>query len=111
MVMAKLLKKDTVRVAELAKLTLTPSEVDKFTPQLSAIIDLIDELNKVDTKNTEPTAQTTNLTNVFRHDVTDPTKTLTIDEVVSGTENTQNGFITVPQILHIKVADDIKVTG
>lgn len=101
MVMAgKLTKNDTKRVAELAKLDLTTSEIDKFTPQLIAVVDLMNELNEVDTKDIEPTAQTTQLENVLRDDKVDVTRTLTQDEALSGTENVQNGFFVVPQILH-----------
>ena len=96
----KLNKKDTFRVSELAKLTLTSDEIDKFTPQLSAVVDLMNELNEVDTADTEPTAQTTKLENVTRKDEIDVIKILTQDEALSSTENTQNGFITVKQILH-----------
>ncbi len=87
--MAKLTKKDTIRVAELAKLKLTPEEIDKFTPQLGAVVDLMDELNEVDTDDVEPTAQTTNLENIMREDQIDVTKCLP-----------QEGFFEVPQILH-----------
>jgi len=42
---SKLTKKDTKAIAELAKLELTSDEIDKFTPQLSAVVDLINELS------------------------------------------------------------------
>lgn len=95
----KLTRKDTEFVDQLAKLNLTSSEIDNFTPQLSAVVDLINELNEVDTENIEPTAQTTKLTNVLRNDEIKVENCLTQEEAMSGTENTQNGFITVPQIL------------
>ncbi len=98
--MAKLTPKDTLRVSHLAKLDLTPKEIDKFTPQLSKVIDLMDELNEVDTKNVEPTAQTTNLTNVMRDDEIDVTNCLTEDDALSGTDSVKNGFFEVPQILN-----------
>src|SRR5258708_6358959 len=98
--MAKLTKKDTLRVAHLAKLDLTQQEIDKFTPQIAAVIELMSELGEVNTKEILPTAQTTNLENILRDDITDMTKVLTQDEALSGTENTKNGFVVVPQILH-----------
>ncbi len=98
--MAKLTKKDTLRVSELAKLDLTSEEIDKFTPQLASVVDLMNELNEVDTKNIEPTAQTTKLENVLREDQIDSTQILSQDEALSGTENTKNGFVVVAQILH-----------
>ena len=97
--MAKLTKKDTQKVAVLAKLKLSPSEIDKFTLQLSKIIDYISELNEVNTTDTEATAQTTNLINVLRDDDIKITNCLTQDEALSGTDKTLNGFFVVPQIL------------
>ncbi|CAN5319413.1 Asp-tRNA(Asn)/Glu-tRNA(Gln) amidotransferase subunit GatC [soil metagenome] len=98
--MAKLTLDDTKHVAKLAKLDLTEDEINKFTPQLSKVLDYISELDEVDTKNTEPTAQTTGLTNVLREDEINPLYTLTQEEALSGTENTKNGFFVVPQILN-----------
>ena len=86
---SKLTKKNTKEIAELAKLELTSDEIDKFTPQLSAVVDLINELSKVETDDTAPTAQTTNLENVLREDVVNVTKYLP-----------QDGSFEVPQILH-----------
>lgn len=97
--MTKLTKKDTLHVSKLAKLNLTEREVDKFTTQLSNVIDHISELSKVDTRGIEPTAQTTGLISVLRDDEIDVTNCLTQDEALSGTENTENGFIVTKAIL------------
>ncbi|HWA51901.1 MAG TPA: Asp-tRNA(Asn)/Glu-tRNA(Gln) amidotransferase subunit GatC [Patescibacteria group bacterium] len=101
--MAKLTLDDTKKVASLARLQLTDKEIEKFTKQLSKVLDHIDELNQIDTKNVEPTSQTTGLVNVLRNDEIDETKVLTQDEALSGTENTINGFFVVPQILNKNV--------
>lgn len=100
MAMAKLLKKDTQKIAELAKLKLNLAEIDKFTIQLSKVVDYISQLDQVDTKDTEPTSQTTGLTNVLREDEINITNCLTQDEALSGTDKIKNGFFVVPQILH-----------
>ena len=97
--MTKLTKKDTLHVSKLAKLDLTEKEVEKFTTQLSNVLGHISELSKVDTDGIEPTAQTTGLTNVLRNDEIDVTNCLTQDEALSGTENTDNGFITTKVII------------
>ncbi len=97
--MGKLSNDDTKRVAQLAKLQLTKEETDKFTKQLTSVLSYMDELEAVDVKGVEPTAQVTGLTNVLREDTTDPTKCLTQDEALSGTENTQNGYFSVKAIL------------
>lgn len=63
------LTKDQVRhVAKLARLGLTPQEVEKFQTQLSGILDYVEQLNEVNTDGVEPTAQVTGLVNVMRED-------------------------------------------
>jgi len=97
--MAKLKKADVLHVAKLANLNLTESEIKKFLPQLSSIIDFISQLDEVDTKGIDPTSQTTGLTNVFREDQVMSDKLLSQDEALSGTEETYNGYFKVPAIL------------
>ncbi len=64
------LTKDEVRhIAKLARLTLTESEVEKFTTELSGILQYIDKLGEVNTDKVEPTAQVTGKVNSFREDV------------------------------------------
>ena len=55
-------------IAHLARLKLTTAEKEKFTGQLSDIIDYFEKLKQVDTSSVEPTNQVTNLTNVHRAD-------------------------------------------
>ena len=61
-------KKDVQKIAHLARLELTEDEVEKFTGQLSGILEYIDQLNEVNTDDVEITAQVTGLSNVFRKD-------------------------------------------
>lgn len=96
--MADLTKDDVLHVAILAKLDLTDSEVEKFLPQLSSVINHFAELNKVNVSDTEPTHQTTGLKNVFRNDET-KVNSLNQDKALSGTDETYNGYFKVPAIL------------
>lgn len=64
----KLSKKEVEHVAALARLGLTPQEIEKFQSQLSGILDYVGQLNEVDTEGVEPTAQVTGLKNVKRKD-------------------------------------------
>ncbi|MBT3834816.1 Asp-tRNA(Asn)/Glu-tRNA(Gln) amidotransferase subunit GatC [Candidatus Peribacteria bacterium] len=61
-------KKDVRHIAKLSRLKLSEEEVEKFSKELTSILDYIDILNELDTDNVEPTAQVTGLTNVFRED-------------------------------------------
>jgi aspartyl-tRNA(Asn)/glutamyl-tRNA(Gln) amidotransferase subunit C len=96
--MARLSKADVLHVAKLAKLNLTESEIKKFLPQLSSVVEHISELSKVDTSRVEPTSQTTGLTDVFRGDEIKESN-ITQDKALSGTEQIYNGYFKVPAIL------------
>jgi len=63
-----LTKEEVLKFAKLARLELTETEIKKFSGQLSAILEYVDKLQKVDTKGVEPIAQITGLTNVSRND-------------------------------------------
>lgn len=64
---------DVRHVAALARLTLTPEEVERFTKDLSGIFTLIHTLSEVDTSNVEPIADVNNLSHITREDVLRPT--------------------------------------
>lgn len=66
--MPSLTKQQVLHIAKLARLTLTPAEVDKMTKELSSILDYVAVLGEVNTENVEPTAQVTGLTNALRED-------------------------------------------
>lgn len=92
------MKIDVKRIAQLANLTLTPSEEKEFDEQLSNILSYIEQLNKVYTENVEPTAQVTGLKNVTRNDkFTDDM--LSQDEALSGTKKTHNGLFVVDKLV------------
>lgn len=61
-------KKDIEHVSRLARIVLKESEKEKLTLQLSAILDYIDQLKKVNTERTEPLSQPVPLHNAFRSD-------------------------------------------
>ena len=62
-------KEDVKHIANLAKLEMTEGEIEKLTPQLSGVLDYIEQLREVDTTGVEPTAQVTGLENIYREDV------------------------------------------
>jgi len=97
--MSRITKDEILHVASLAGLTLTDDEIEKFTPQLSGIIDFISDLSEVNTKDIVPTSQTTGLENVFRADSVNVNNVLSADEALSGTDKTYNGYFKVKAIL------------
>lgn len=57
-----------IKVAQLARIRLAETEVEKFQQQLSTILDYVEELKKVDTEGLEEVSQVTGLVNVQRED-------------------------------------------
>jgi aspartyl-tRNA(Asn)/glutamyl-tRNA(Gln) amidotransferase subunit C len=55
-------------VAFLARLRLEPAELDRFTEQLSSIVDFVAQLREPETANVEPLAHGIDVSNVFRVD-------------------------------------------
>jgi len=67
--MADLSPDDVRHIAKLARLNLSDAEVEKFSKELSSILEYVEKLQEVDTEGVEPTAQVTGLHNSFREDV------------------------------------------
>jgi aspartyl-tRNA(Asn)/glutamyl-tRNA(Gln) amidotransferase subunit C len=84
------------KIAKLANLIISADEEQIFTPQLSATLDYVRQLEKVDTKNIEPTAQVTGLENVFREDEVQPSQSQ--EEALANAPQTHNGYILVKAI-------------
>jgi aspartyl-tRNA(Asn)/glutamyl-tRNA(Gln) amidotransferase subunit C len=92
------LERDAVlHIAKLARVDLTDQEIEKFSEQLSGIIEHFDVLNTVDTDGVEPTAHTLPLRNVMAEDESRPS--LTREEVLAMAPNTQAGYLRVRAVL------------
>ena len=61
-------RSDVAHIAKLARLTMSEQEIEKFTKQLSAILEHAKMLEEVDTEGVEPIAQITGLQNVQEED-------------------------------------------
>ena len=66
--MAKLTRDDVLKLAQLARISLSDEEVEEFSEELSAILQYVEQLSSVDVSGLEPTNQVTGLTNVMRKD-------------------------------------------
>ena len=70
-----------VHAADLARIALTDEEIERFTGQLSVVLDAVERLKTVDTSEISPTASTLPLTGVQRDVVIRPG--LTTDEALA----------------------------
>jgi aspartyl-tRNA(Asn)/glutamyl-tRNA(Gln) amidotransferase subunit C len=63
---------DVAKVALLARLRVSPEEIEMFTGQLNSIVDYVAQLQELDTTGVEPLAHGIERRNVFRDDVRGP---------------------------------------
>lgn len=96
--MADLSRDDVLKLARLARLSLTDEEVNEYARELSEILQYVELLQKADVNGIEPTNQVTGLTNVMRDDTIidygyDP-KTL-----LKNVPNTQDDYIKVKRMI------------
>ena len=95
------LTREQVRhVAELAKLKLTPSEIDLFQKQLSAVLDDVARLDELDTDQIPPTAAVLPLTNVLRAD--ERRDSWPHDEMLANAPAQEDGYVQVKVVLEQK---------
>ena len=84
-------------IAELAKLSLTPDEIERYREQLSAILDYADALQGLDVAGVEPMSHAIALTNVMRPDA--PASSSPRDEILANAPDVQDGLLRVRAIL------------
>ena len=84
-------------VALLARVGITDEDVDRFSHQLSDVIDYFERLREVDTENVPPTSHTLPLHNIMRED--EPQPPLGAGEVLANAPQQEDGRIRVRAIL------------
>ena len=89
-------------VARLARLALSDEERERFTRQLTDILDHFAVLQALDTERVEPTADVNALANVVRDDV--PGSCLSRDEVLTAAPAAEDGYFKVPPIIEMEPA-------
>ncbi|MBS3132389.1 Asp-tRNA(Asn)/Glu-tRNA(Gln) amidotransferase subunit GatC [Candidatus Woesearchaeota archaeon] len=85
------------KVAEVARLELTDSEIKKFTPQLREALENFSKLQEVDTKGVKPSFQPVEIKNVLREDV--PKQCLTQEQALSQTKHKKDGYFKGPKVV------------
>lgn len=92
-------KKQVSHVAKLARLGLTKEEKEKFTEELSAILDFVNKLNEVKADKIKPTAQVTGLENVYRQDKGRVKSKQETDKLLELAPETEKGYVKVKAVL------------
>jgi aspartyl-tRNA(Asn)/glutamyl-tRNA(Gln) amidotransferase subunit C len=83
------------KVASVARLKLTESEIKKFMPQMRDILDAFSKIDKVNTDKTKPSFQPVEMKNSLRKDKKG--KCLSQEEALSNTEHKKDGYFKGPR--------------
>jgi aspartyl-tRNA(Asn)/glutamyl-tRNA(Gln) amidotransferase subunit C len=90
-------REDVEKVALLARLRLTPDELDRMTAQLAAIVGYVDQLAELNTEDVEPMAHAVELSNVFRADELRPS--LPREAALANAPHHDGEYYLVPAVL------------
>jgi aspartyl-tRNA(Asn)/glutamyl-tRNA(Gln) amidotransferase subunit C len=93
----KLSREEVMQIAELAKLSLTESEIEQYANQLSAVLDYASRLEQLETADIPPTASVLPLSNVLRDDVVRPS--LAREQVTANAAESIEGQFRVDAVL------------
>jgi aspartyl-tRNA(Asn)/glutamyl-tRNA(Gln) amidotransferase subunit C len=88
---------DVAHVATLARLALTPDELERYTHQLADVLGHFADIDALALDGVEPMTQPYPLTNVLRRDVVG--ECLDRDEVLAQAPDAEDGRFRVPPIL------------
>jgi aspartyl-tRNA(Asn)/glutamyl-tRNA(Gln) amidotransferase subunit C len=85
---------EVLHVARLARLALSEEELERFSEQLSAILDAVGKVAELDLSGVEPTAHPLDLVNVWAED--EPRPCLSVDEALANAPDREGDFFRVP---------------
>ena len=90
-------KKTIIKIANLAKLEIKDDKLNDIASSLEKILNLVDEMNDVDTDDVTPMSHPLNLKQELRKDEVKEVNQR--DLFQEGNENTDNGYYKVPKII------------
>jgi aspartyl-tRNA(Asn)/glutamyl-tRNA(Gln) amidotransferase subunit C len=85
---------EVLHVTRLARLELTEDEVERFTEQLSAILEAVAKVSELELANVEPTAHPLDVVNVWADD--EPRPCIPVEEALANAPKREGGFFKVP---------------
>jgi aspartyl-tRNA(Asn)/glutamyl-tRNA(Gln) amidotransferase subunit C len=92
-----LTRDEVLHVANLARLSLEPAEIELFTRQLNDILAYVEKLQELDTEGVPPLAHVIPVFNVFREDMVQ--EGLDRDAALSNAPAQEEGAFLVPRVI------------
>jgi len=90
-------REEVLQVARLARLMLSPAEVDKMKEQLGSILSYIRQLDRLDTSGVVPTSHAVEMGTPFREDSAQPFGEK--EEILKNAPDREEDFFRVPRII------------
>ena len=89
-------------IAQLAKIPVTPEEEIALAADFAETLNVVDELQQIDTTGVEPTHQVTGLTNITREDELNEEQMFTQKEALANANRTHDGFFVVERLIDVE---------
>jgi len=90
-------KKDVEYIAELARLQLSPQEIESLSEDMNKILGYIDLLNELDTENTEPLEHVIELDSRLRED--EAKEPLSHKDALKNAPDADSDYFRVPRVI------------
>ena len=90
-------RNEVERIARLARLQLSPSEIEKFSRGMTAIVDYVSQLEAVVTDGIEPESRSTAAGDEFREDEVSPS--LRQNQALGNAPQTDGEYFLVPKVV------------
>ena len=96
--MAQISPEEVKRIAALARLGVTNTEVAKATKDLGNVLEHFSEIQTIDTKNVPTSDDVTGLNNITREDVADPNNLCHAEELLKNAPETKDKHFKVKAV-------------
>lgn len=93
----RLTREEVLHIARLARVGLCEEEIDRFSRQLSDILENFEVLNRVDTEGVPPTAQPNPLSTVMTEDIVKPS--MDPEDVLANAPFREGAFFKIRPVL------------
>ena len=90
-------REEVEHIAQLARVGMTPEDLDTFAEQLSHILEQFEILDEVDTDDVPPSSHPIDITSVFRDDEVTPSYPR--EDVLANAPREDDGFFRVKSVL------------
>jgi aspartyl-tRNA(Asn)/glutamyl-tRNA(Gln) amidotransferase subunit C len=87
-------REDVLHVADLARLALTPEEVERLGEQLGAILEAVGKVSELDLSGVEPMSHPLDLVNVWDED--EPRPSLPLEDALANAPEREESYFRVP---------------